>query len=187
MSTTTLINAITSLPAPSITLALGGLTTAYVFFSNIAETQRGVIPFLNGRLISPVTLDDKDRAKLWNVYFDSAAKWIVGSSIVSSLLNLTTSYLYRKSSPLISKITLGSGITSLLILPATVILGLLPINQRLMELSENDNDNIKSLEKEEEEVKKLIKLWEEKHLNRLPIYAIAWSLNMLAILLDGRV
>ncbi|KAK6908648.1 hypothetical protein I204_02059 [Kwoniella mangroviensis CBS 8886] len=183
---TTLTNAITSLPAPSITLALGGLTTAYVFFANIGETQRGSIAYLNGRL-TPVTLNDKERAKVWRGYFKPAATWIVSGSLISSALNITTSYLHK--SHLISKITFVSGLASVWILPITFFVGLLPINSRLFELAEQDEGTANKIitPTSDDEAKKLIKTWEEKHLIRLPSYGVAWGLSFLAILLDGRV
>ncbi|OCF62033.1 hypothetical protein L486_01699 [Kwoniella mangroviensis CBS 10435] len=155
---TTLTNAITSLPAPSITLALGGLTTAYVFFANIGETQRGSIAYLNGRP-TPVTLNDKERAKVWRGYFKLAA------------------------------ITFVSGLASVWILPITFFVGLLPINSRLFELAEQDEGTANKIitPTSDDEAKKLIKTWEEKHLIRLPSYGVAWGLSFLAILLDGRV
>ncbi|WWC73897.1 uncharacterized protein I206_107869 [Kwoniella pini CBS 10737] len=178
---TSFTNAITSLPAPSITLALGGLTTAYVFFSNLGDYQRGIIPYLNGRMVGPINISDKERAKLWRSYFKPAATWVVGSSLISSLLSFITSYLHP--SPLISKITLISGIQSLLILPITAISGLLPINSRLLELAENEN----VISKKEDEAKELIQAWEVKHLRRLFVYAAACLSTLIAIVLDGRV
>ncbi|WRT69900.1 uncharacterized protein IL334_006891 [Kwoniella shivajii] len=177
----TLSSALLSLPAPSVTLAIGGLTTSYVFFANVAEYQRGLIPYLNSRL-TPVQLNDKGRAQLWKAYFDNAATWVVGLSLASAGLNLTTSYLHR--SPLISRLTLVSGITSLLILPITVISGLLPVNARLHELAEDGGKAGTSAK--EDEAKLLIIAWETKHLRRIPVYGVAWCLSALAILLDGR-
>ncbi|WWD04406.1 hypothetical protein V865_002475 [Kwoniella europaea PYCC6329] len=183
---TTLTDAITSLPAPSITLALGGLTTAYVFFANIGETQRGSIAYLNGRL-TPVTLNDKERAKVWRAYFRPAATWIVSASLTSTALNMTTSYLHK--SPLISKITFVAGLASLWILPITFFVGLPPINSRLLDLAQQDEGTANKIITpiSDDEAKKLIKSWEEKHVLRYPSYAVAWGLSLLAILLDGRV
>ncbi|WWC66083.1 uncharacterized protein I303_108705 [Kwoniella dejecticola CBS 10117] len=180
---TTFSNAILSLPAPSITLALGGLTTSYVFFGNLAEYQRGVIPYLNGRLLpgSPLKLTDKEKAKLWRAYFKPAATWVVGASLVSSVLAFTTSYIHP--SPLISRITLISGIQSLAILPITALSGLLPINSRLLELAENES----ATSVKEDEAKELINSWETRHLRRMPAYALACLSTLMAIVLDGRV
>ncbi|WVW87118.1 hypothetical protein I302_109175 [Kwoniella bestiolae CBS 10118] len=181
-----LTDAITSLPAPSITLALGGLTTAYVFFANIGETQRGTIAYLNGRL-GPVTLSDKERAKVWRGYFKPAATWIISSSLTSTALNMTTSYLHK--SPIISKITFVAGMASLWILPMTFFLGLPTINSRLLDLAQQDEGTANKIitPKSDDEAKKLIKSWEEKHVIRFISYGAAWGLSLLAILLDGRV
>ncbi|WWD16718.1 hypothetical protein CI109_101149 [Kwoniella shandongensis] len=167
-----------SLPAPSITLALGGIGTAYVFFANIAEAQRGIIPLLNGRF-GKLELGEKERVMLWNSYFDSAAKWIVSTSVLNSLLSFTTSYLHP--SPNIRRLALLSGIFSISIVPTTFLVGLLPINSRLKELTKA------GVEVRRSEGRELVQGWEKRHALRIPLYAIAWGLNLVAVLLDGRV
>lgn len=60
------------LPPPSITLAFGGLTTSFVFFTVISDETRGIIPLLNGAL-GPAVFDDKTKAGIWGAYFKKAA------------------------------------------------------------------------------------------------------------------
>ncbi|OCF34414.1 hypothetical protein I316_03928 [Kwoniella heveanensis BCC8398] len=178
-------NALLSLPAPSITLALGGLTTSYVFFSNVSDYQRGCIAFLNGRVGPSVNqLDQRGRVRLWAKYFKNAALSVVGTSVVSSLLNLTTAYMHPSAN--IRQLALWSGLTSLLIFPITALSGLLTVNSRLNALASESDD--KQLEfKNETEAKELIAGWESRHLRRMPTYAIACLLSWAAIILDGRV
>ncbi|WWC92613.1 uncharacterized protein L201_007572 [Kwoniella dendrophila CBS 6074] len=173
------IDSLTQLPAPSITLALGGLTTAYVFFGNITDTQRGLIAYLNGRL-TPIKLGDKDRAKVWFGYYDPAHEWVITVSLISSILNLSTSYTHKSN--LISKLTLTSGITSILIVPYTFGVRLPLINSRLIELSKDSTEH-----RNENEAKTLIEIWEKKHLVRMVFYAGAWITSFAAIVLDGRI
>lgn len=61
-----------SLPPPSVTLALGGLTTSYVFFSSVTDMNWGIVPLLNGRF-GAVDIDEKKRIKMWSIYFKRAA------------------------------------------------------------------------------------------------------------------
>ncbi|WVF68312.1 hypothetical protein IAT40_003077 [Kwoniella sp. CBS 6097] len=179
------LNTLFALPAPSITLAIGGLTTSYVFFSNVSDFQRGCIPFLNGRLGSSVNqLDQRGRARLWAKYFKNAATTVVGSALVSAILNYTTAYLHP--SPIIRRLALVTGAASMSIIPITFLSGLLPINSRLNALAAEDGE--KEVEfKSENEATELIAAWESRHLRRIPSYAIACILSWTAIVLDGRV
>ncbi|WVQ95864.1 hypothetical protein IAU59_002963 [Kwoniella sp. CBS 9459] len=181
MSTKTLF----ALPAPSITLALGGLTTSYVFFANVSDYQRGIVAFLNGRMGSSVSqLDQRGRVRLWANYFKNAATSIVSASVVSAVLNLSTAYLHPSSH--IRQLALWSGLTSLTIFPITVVSGLLTTNSRLNGLASESGE--KELEfKSDTEAKELIAGWESRHLRRMPTYVIACVLSWTAIVLDGRI
>ncbi|ODN80754.1 hypothetical protein L202_02909 [Cryptococcus amylolentus CBS 6039] len=166
-----------ALPPASITLAFGGLTTAYVFFSGLADETWGTVPLLNGRLGS-IPIDDKTRVKAWNAYYDRAHVGFIGASVASMVLNFTSSYIHP--SPIISKLALISGITSILVVPATFALGLMPINKRLFAL----NDGAEPVK--DGEGKELVQRWESKHYWRFPIYAGAWVFSWAAIVYDGR-
>ncbi|WVR09714.1 hypothetical protein IAU60_006790 [Kwoniella sp. DSM 27419] len=170
------------LPAPSITLALGGLTTGYILWGNVTDYQRGVIPFLNGRL-GPNTLDERSRVKLWKAYFKSAAAFIVGSSGISATLNFTTAYIHP-SAP-IRSLALASGIASCMILPITALVGLLPVNDRLLTLAQEGDKEAEF--KKDDEGRELIAAWESKHLRRMPSYIAAFVFSFSAIVLDGRI
>ncbi|WVQ73838.1 hypothetical protein IAR50_003419 [Cryptococcus sp. DSM 104548] len=170
-------NTSSALPPPSITLAFGGLTTAYVFFSALADETWGTIPLLNGRL-GYVPIDEKTRVKAWYAYYDRAHVGFIVASVSSSLLNLTSSYIHP--SPFVSRLALISGITSILVIPATFALGLMPINKRMFAL----HDGAKPVK--EEEAKELVQRWESKHYWRFPIYAVAWVFSFAAIVYDGR-
>ncbi|WVQ83593.1 hypothetical protein IAT38_005734 [Cryptococcus sp. DSM 104549] len=169
-----------SLPPPSVTLALGGLGTAYVFISSAVEAHRGIIPFLNGRL-GPCDLKGQSKAKLWAVWFKSAAATTVGTSFLAAALTLTTSYTHPN--PTIRRLALISGIASLAIVPVTAISGLLGINERLKELARGTAT--KGTEGDEE-VDELVKGWEKRHLFRMPLYSMAFFTSYVAIVLDGR-
>ncbi|KAK8861376.1 hypothetical protein IAR55_002195 [Kwoniella newhampshirensis] len=174
----TITSTLLSLPAPSITLALGGIGTAYVFFTNISDAQRGIIPLLNGKL-GKVDIAEQERVRMWNVYFASAAKWVVGTSMFNAAVNLATSYYHP--SPSIRLLTLLSGLFSLTILPTTLVVGLLPINARLHALEKD------GVEVRRSEGRDLVQGWEKRHLARVPLYGVAWALSFVAILLERRV
>nr|ODN98576.1 hypothetical protein L204_02540 [Cryptococcus depauperatus CBS 7855] len=168
------------LPPPSITLAFGGLTTSFVFFTAVSDETRGIIPLLNGRL-GPAAFDDKTRAGIWGAYLKKAGarfKNIIGGSVLSALLHFTVSYSHP--SPFIRRLTFASGVTSLLILPITFLSGVLKINARLQAIEDDTQTP------EKDEVKSLVETWEIKHLFRMPAYGMAWALSFVAICFDKR-
>lgn len=187
-----------SLPPPSVTLALGGLTTSYVFFSSVTDMNRGIIPLLNDRF-GAVDIDEKKKIEMWSIYFKRASvghppalsqseevadrSWcqtgLVGGSVLSALLNFTTAYIHP--SPLTCRITFISAVTSLLIVPITFASGILPINNRLFEIAKGAETT------RDDEVKSLVKTWGEKHLLRMPAYTAAWVLSFFALVYDGRI
>ncbi|AFR98971.1 hypothetical protein J008_06966 [Cryptococcus neoformans] len=167
-----------SLPPPSVTLALGGLTTSYVFFSSVTDMNRGIIPLLNDRF-GAVDIDEKKKIEMWSIYFKRASTGLVGGSVLSALLNFTTAYIHP--SPLTRRITFISAVTSLLIVPITFASGILPINNRLFEIAKGAETT------RDDEVKSLVKTWGEKHLLRMPAYTAAWVLSFFALVYDGRI
>ncbi|ADV25244.1 hypothetical protein I305_05460 [Cryptococcus gattii E566] len=167
-----------TLPPPSVTLALGGLTTSYVFFANVTDLSWGIVPLLNGRF-GAVDIDEKKRAKMWAIYFNRAARGIVGGSVLSALLNFTTAYIHPSS--LIRRVTLISGVASLLIVPITFTVGILPVNNRLLEIASGAETT------RDDEVKSLVEVWGKKHLLRMPAYTTAWVLSFFALVYDGRI
>ncbi|WVQ83594.1 hypothetical protein IAT38_005735 [Cryptococcus sp. DSM 104549] len=172
------MSSLSSLPAPSVTLALAGLGTAWVFITSAVEAHRGIIPLLNGKL-GAYDLKGESKAKLWAVWFKSAAKTTVTGSLGAAAVNITTSYTHPD--PTISQLAFLAGIASLLIIPTTFMSGLLRINARLKELAGGGKDVADG------EVDELVKAWEKRHWFRMPLYAVAFVLSYVAVVLDGRV
>lgn len=57
-----------SLPTHTITLAAGVVASSYTFFTNLGETQRGIIPLINNAL-GPIDMTSEARARAWALYF----------------------------------------------------------------------------------------------------------------------
>lgn len=107
---------------------------------------------------------------------------MIGVNLFGATANLTTGYLAPVL--LIKKLTLASGLFGLTMIPMTVALGLLPINEELHQL---DKEGVSSDGAKAKRVNELVRTWEKKHMVRYISYVGSWALSMAALVLDGRV
>ena len=111
--------------------------------------------------------------------------WNLGGGILSGALGFTTAYVHPN--PLVSRLSLASGIASLLILPLTALSGLLPINDELLDKEKRWRDvpDSQISEADTKRVEELVWKWEGKHLLRYTGYAGAWVCAMAAMVLSS--
>lgn len=110
-------------------------------------------------------------------------KWAIGPAIANAGLSFT--YAYLQPIPQLRYLALASGLFSISVLPVTLALGLLPINNQLQALGKAVDENKQvDWDKEGKKVDELVKTWEEKHTVRYGNFVGAWACAMAVLVMS---
>ncbi|OHE98147.1 hypothetical protein CORC01_06515 [Colletotrichum orchidophilum] len=153
-------------------LGTGLLVTSSLFFGNIGLSLTGPLPIIRDQL-GACTLSSKQKIKVWRLFFDEAAKHIIGGTCVTAALHLAAFAL--SDSPIPCRLSIMSALCSITVLPYTLMV-IMPTNDRLIAL----DDKVALSELDRRKVGWLIEKWDRLHKVRFLMYGSAWALGLAA-------
>ncbi|KAH8879497.1 hypothetical protein GQ53DRAFT_800194 [Thozetella sp. PMI_491] len=163
-----------SIPAAAYPLGLGLLTTSSLFFGNIGLSLVGPIPIIKEQL-GTSELSTKARVRMWRLFFDEAAFYVVSGTAITVGLHLAVSFL--QTSTLARNLSLVSAGCSALVIPYTVAM-VQSTNKSLITLDEKPEFS----EAEEKQARQLIPKWDQLHKVRYLMYGGAWATGLAALI-----
>ncbi|GFZ45537.1 hypothetical protein JCM24511_03263 [Saitozyma sp. JCM 24511] len=168
-----LLSHLSHVPTVAYPLAAGLVTTSSILFGNVGLSLVGPLPIIRGRL-GAHNLDAKQRVRVWKLFFDGAATYIVTGTVLTTTLHLLVPFLTR--SPLVRSAALVSAASSISIIPFTMVF-IMPTNKRLGVLdAQADLSGA-----EEKEAGELIAKWEGRHNIRYAFYELGWAAGLVAL------
>ncbi|RSH92975.1 hypothetical protein EHS25_008423 [Saitozyma podzolica] len=168
-----LLSHLSHVPTVTYPLAAGLVTTSSILFGNVGLSLVGPLPIIRGRL-GTHNLDAKQRVRVWKLFFDGAATYIVAGTVLTTTLHLLVPFLTR--SPLVRSAAVVSAASSISIIPFTLVF-IMPTNKRLGVLdAQADLSGA-----EEKEAGELIAKWEARHNLRYAFYELGWAAGLVAL------
>ncbi|KAJ9138444.1 hypothetical protein NKR23_g8444 [Pleurostoma richardsiae] len=168
------MTALQNIPLAAYPLGAGLLVTSSFLFGNVGLSLVGPLPIIKGE-IGTIELSTKSRLRIWRLFFDEAAFYVLRGTPLTMALHLAVPFL--SPSPLARNLAIASAVWSALVIAYTGA-AIQPTNKSLIAL----DDREVLAEAEDKEANRLIAQWDRLHKGRFLMYGGAWAAGLGALI-----
>ncbi|KAK6213682.1 hypothetical protein QIS74_09684 [Colletotrichum tabaci] len=172
MSVSAYVAAFGRAPPAACALGAGLVVTSSLLFGNVGLTLTGPLPIIRDQL-GTSSLSAKQKVRIWRLFFDEAARYVVVGTGLTAALHLGAFALGE--SAISRRLALMSALCSVIVLPYTAM-AIMPTNKALIAL----DDKVALSEMDRRKSGKLIEKWDRLHKVRFLMYSGAWLCGLAA-------
>ncbi|KAJ0160169.1 hypothetical protein CTA2_8428 [Colletotrichum tanaceti] len=172
MSVSAYVAAFGRAPPAACALGAGLVVTSSLLFGNVGLTLTGPLPIIRDQL-GTSSLSAKQKVRVWRLFFDEAARYVVVGTGLTAALHLGAFALGE--SPISRRLALMSALCSVMVLPYTAMV-IMPTNKALVAL----DDKVALSEMDRRKSGKMIEKWDRLHRVRFLMYSGAWLCGLAA-------
>ncbi|KUJ07073.1 DUF1772-domain-containing protein [Mollisia scopiformis] len=167
------------IPTAAWPLGLGLLVTSPILFGNVGLSLVGPVPIIKEE-IGTSRLSKQDKVRIWSLFFNSSATYIVGGTFLTAGLHAIAAF--TAPDHFIRNLSIISALSSLSIIPWTLTV-IMPTNKALLQM--NEKQELSS--QEEGDVMRLITTWDTYHKVRYIGYGVGWATGLAALMATVRI